>query len=380
VIRAFGLEQWSRKIFSGKNARLCASARRYGFLSALIEHSSVVGIIILQVIVLGIGAYMTWQGSITIGTLAAFQAIFLSMSTYLTWVTQYMPQIIQAAGSVERLEEIMREVPEVADAPDAVPLPGFARNIRLNNVTFGYTPAANNLENVSITIKRGERVAFVGASGSGKSTILNLVMRFYDPQAGSVTIDGIDVRHITQASLRARMGVVFQESFLFNLTIRENLRLGRADATDAEIEAAARAAEIHEAIMEMPQGYDTMVGERGGTLSGGQRQRLAIARALLNDPEILILDEATSALDPVTEEAISATLEQVGRSRTVLMVSHRLASVRHMDRIVVLDHGRIIEQGRHDELMKKDGLYVELWRKQGGFSTRADGSEAKMSV
>lgn len=380
VIRAFRLEQWSRKIFSGKNAQLCASTRRYGFLSALIEHSSVVGIIILQVIVLGIGAYMAWQGSITIGSLAAFQTIFLSMSTYLTWVTQYMPQIIQAAGSVERLEEIMREVPEVADAPDAFPLPGFVRDIRLNNVTFGYTPAAQSLENVSIAIKRGERVAFVGASGSGKSTILNLVMRFYDPQAGSVTVDGIDVRKVTQASLRACMGVVFQESFLFNLSIRENLRLGRADATDAEVETAARAAEIHEAIMEMPQRYDTMVGERGGTLSGGQRQRLAIARALLNDPEILILDEATSALDPVTEEAISATLEQVGRSRTVLMVSHRLVSVCKMDRIVVLDHGRIIEQGRHDELIKKDGFYARLWLKQGGSSMSEDGSEAKASV
>jgi ATP-binding cassette subfamily B protein len=377
VIRAFRLEQWSRQIFSEKNAQLCASTRRYGFLSALIEHSSVVGIIILQVIVLGIGAYMAWQGSITIGTLAAFQSIFLAMSTYLSWVTQYMPQIIQAAGSVERLEEIIREVPEVADAPDAFPLPGFATDIRLNNVTFGYTPAMHNLENVSITINRGERVAFVGASGSGKSTILNLVMRFYDPQAGSVTIDGIDVRQITQESLRARIGVVFQESFLFKLSIRENLRLGQANATDAEVEVAARAAEIHEAIMEMPQRYDTMVGERGGTLSGGQRQRLAIARALLNDPEILILDEATSALDPVTEEAISKTLEQVGRSHTVLMVSHRLTSVRHMDRIVVLDHGRIIEQGRHDELMKIDGLYARLWRQQGGFSTSEDGSEVE---
>jgi ATP-binding cassette, subfamily B, bacterial len=372
VIRAFRLEQWSRKIFSGKNAQLCASTRRYGFLSALIEHISVVGIIILQVIVLGIGAYMAWQGSITIGSLAAFQTIFLAMSTYLTWVTQYMPQIIQAAGSVARLKEIMREVPEVADAPDAFPLPGFAGDIRLNNVTFGYTQAAKSLENVSITIKRGERVAFVGASGSGKSTILNLVMRFYDPQAGSVTIDGIDVRQVTQASLRAHLGVVFQESFLFNLSIRENLRLGRADATDAEIEAAARAAGIHQTIMEMPKEYDTMVGERGGTLSGGQRQRLAIARALLNDPEILILDEATSALDPGTEEAVSATLEQVGRSRTVLMVSHRLRSVRHMDRIVVLDHGQIVEQGCHDELINQDGCYARLWLKQGGASNRTE--------
>jgi ATP-binding cassette subfamily B protein len=380
VIRAFRLEPWSHRVFAGKNAQLCASTRRYGFLSALIEHSSTMGLIILQVIVLGLGAFMVWKESITIGGLAAFQAIFLAMSTYLGWVTQYMPQIIQAAGSMERLMEIVREVPEVADAPDAGVLSRFTTDIRLNNVTFGYTQAARTLEDVSITVKRGERVALVGASGSGKSTILSLVMRFYDPQEGSVTIDGIDVRTVTQESLRARMGVVFQESFLFNLSIRENLRLGCPGATDDKVEAAARAAEMHETIMEMPNRYDTLVGEHGGTLSGGQRQRLAIARALLGNPEILILDEATSALDPLTEEAVNATLERVGRSRTVLMVSHRLASIKNMDRIIVLDHGRVCEEGSHEELLYKDGIYAGMWRKQGGFSMSEDGFEAIVSA
>lgn len=380
VIRAFRLECWSRGVFHNKNTLLCASTRRYGFLSALVEHCSLVGLIILQVIVLGVGAYMAWHGAITIGALAAFQTIFLAMSTNLSYVTQYMPPIIQAAGSVERIAEIMREVPEVADAPNARPLPGFNTDIRLNHVNFGYTSAVQNLRNVSITVKHGERVAFVGSSGSGKSTILNLVMRFYDPQEGSVTIDGVDIQTVTQSSLRKLMGVVFQESFLFNLTIRDNLRLGRPNATDAEIETAARAAEIHDTIMEFPQGYDTMVGERGGTLSGGQRQRLAIARALLNNPEILILDEATSALDPVTEEAINATLEKVGKSRTVLMVSHRLAAVRNMDKIVVLDHGEVREEGSHEELLERDGIYAHLWSKQGGFSMSEDGLEVTVTA
>lgn len=379
VIRAFRLEKWSRKVFHGKNTQLCASTRQYGFLSALIEHISLVGIIILQVIVLGIGSYMAWHGKITIGGLAAFQTIFFAMSTNLSYVTQYMPQIIQAAGSVERIEEITQEVPEVADMPNAKPLPGFNKEICLNNIMFGYNNNTKNLENISVTIKHGERVAFVGSSGSGKSTILNLVMRFYDPQKGSITIDGTDIRTVTQESLREKMGVVFQESFLFNLSIKENLRLGRPDATDAEVEAAAQAAEIHNAIMEMPLKYDTLIGERGGMLSGGQRQRLAIARALINNPEILILDEATSALDPVTEEAINTTLERIGKSRTVLMVSHRLASVRNMDRIVVLDHGKIIEEGTHEELLKKNGTYAKLWSKQGGFSLSKDGLDVVVS-
>ncbi len=380
VIRAFRLETWAHNIFNQKNLKLCASTRIYGFYSALIEHISIMGLIILQVIVLGIGAYMVYKGSITIGDLAAFQTMFLGMSTYLSYIPQYVPNVIQAAGSMERIEEIIREVPEVADAPNAIKLPSFNKEIEFNNVNFNYDTGTKILDDVSLKIKHNEKVAFVGSSGSGKSTILNLVMRFYDPQQGTVTIDGVDIKTVTQESLRAKMGVVFQESFLFNMTIKENLLLAKPDATDLEIEEAAKGAEIHNTIMEMPQGYNTMVGERGGTLSGGQRQRLAIARALLNKPEILILDEATSALDPVTEQAINATLEQVGKSRTVLMVSHRLASVQKMDWIVVLDHGRICEQGTHNELLQKNGVYAKLWQKQGGFILSDDGLDAKVTI
>ncbi len=366
VVRAFGLQAWSRRVFSGRNMRLCASTSRYGFLSALIEHISLVGIVIMQVIVLGVGAFMAWQGQITIGSLTAFQAIFMSMSTNLSYVTQFMPNLIQASSSITRLDEIVGEVPDVDDVPDALPLSGFKNEIRFTNLSFGYTASAYNLEDISFVVRRGQRVAFVGGSGSGKSTILKLIMRFYDPQKGSVTVDGLDIRSVTQSSLRRLMGVVFQDNFLFNLSIRENLRLSRSSVTDAEIEAAAKDAEIHESILEMPCGYDTPVGERGGMLSGGQRQRMAIARALLNNPEILILDEATSALDPMTEEAINETLERVGRTRTVIMVSHRLDAVKGMDRIIVLDHGRIVEEGRHEELLSKNGLYAGLWRKQAG--------------
>jgi ATP-binding cassette subfamily B protein len=207
-------------------------------------------------------------------------------------------------------------------------------------------------------------VAIVGPSGSGKSTLLNLLTRFYDVDAGQITLDGYDIREVTQASLRTHMGVVFQESFLFDTTIRENLRLARPTATDDEIETAARAAEIHTWIMGLPQGYDTMAGAAGGQLSGGQRQRLALARALLRDPALLLLDEPTSALDATTEAAISATLAQLARERTVIMSTHRLAAVVNADRIFVLEAGHLVEVGTHAELLARRGLYYDLWQKQ----------------
>src|SRR5262249_21204283 len=225
-----------------------------------------------------------------------------------------------------------------------------------------------------------EQVAFVGASGSGKSTMLSLILRFYDPQRGRVVLDGRALPEVTQESLRAQIGVVFQEPFLFNVSVRENIRLGRPVASDKEVEEAARAAEMHDILAALPQGYDTPAGERGGRFSGGQRQRIALARALIADPSILLLDEATSALDPATETSINATLERVGRGRTGISASHRLAHATRADRICVFDGGHLVEAGRHDELLRRDGAYRKLWDKQAGFTVSEEGDRAEVGV
>ena len=223
------------------------------------------------------GAYMAFHDKLSIGSLASFQALFVNFSYSLTCLTQFYPTLIQAGAGMQRIQELLDEKPGVVDPPDARPLPRLSQEIRFNGVKFGYSPAQLNLDDVNFTIRAGESVAFVGPSGSGKSTVLTLLTRFYEPDAGAVAFDGHDVRAASQDSLRGQLGIVFQESILFNTTIRENIRIGKADATDAEIEAAARAAEIHDLIMGMAEGYDTPVGERGGRLSGGQRQRIAIA-------------------------------------------------------------------------------------------------------
>ena len=257
----------------------------------------------------------------------------------------------------------------------------ISREIAFQDVTFGYNETETNLTNINLRIPHGSYVAFVGASGSGKSTIIKLIMRFYDPRTGAITIDGKNIRSVTQQSLRAQMGIVFQENMLFNLSVRENIRLGNLEATDAEIEQAAKAAGIHDVIMNLPQGYDTFVGEGGGFLSGGQRQRLAIARALLRNPRILLLDEATSFLDPANETAINQTIRNIARTRTVISVTHRLSSVQEADKIFVLDKGRIIEQGTHKELLNQEGSrYRDLWQNQTGFILSEDGMNAEITV
>jgi ATP-binding cassette subfamily B protein len=377
VVKAFGFQHILAEQMQRQLASLAEVSTRAFFLKGLVATSSLLSVLFIQLLVAGVGAWLVASGALSVGTLIAFLGLLsvVGRNAY-ELAKRVLPDVVAASGGVQRLEELLNEVPALCNAPGAMTLPRPVQSIRFDDVVFGYNGQAAALNGVTLHIPVGQFVAFVGPSGSGKSTLLNLLMRFYDSTAGQITIDGYDTRRVTQESLREHMGVVFQDTFLFDTTIRENLRFARPDATDEEIEQAARAAEMHAAIASLPYGYDTMVGAAGGELSGGQRQRLAIARALLRDPAILLLDEPTSALDAATEAAIGATLERLARERTVIMATHRLASVVNADRIFVLDGGRLVESGTHAELLAQQGLYSQLWHKPHGASGSANGRGA----
>ena len=365
VIKAFTLQ---RKVFGWFVLRNDEARRRIAlatFLSTMVERTVTVSVLLLHLVVLAIGAYLATKGQITIGTFVTFESAFWEVSYNIAHVMHFIPVSIQSAAAIRHIQELLDEPTRGADRPAAPDLPRITHDITFDRVTFQYEGSTTPvLDNLSLKLDAGKRIAIVGPSGSGKSTLLNLILRLYVPDEGRVTIDGVDIRKVTKESLRRSMAVVFQENMLFNMSIRENIRLGKEGGTDAEVEEAARKAEIHRYIMSLPQKYDTPVGERGDTLSGGQRQRIAIARAIIRNPSVLLLDEATSALDQTTEAAINRTLLKVAKGRTMIWSTHRLTSVVEMDEIIVISGGRAIERGSHAELLARNGVYRRLWDDQ----------------
>ncbi|MDD7451540.1 MAG: ATP-binding cassette domain-containing protein, partial [Treponema sp.] len=293
--------------------------------------------------------------------LVTFNMYVASVQSPIRKLTQFTEQFTQGMAGFQRFRAIMHEEPDVTDAPDAQPLTDVRGDIAFNDVTFTYDQNKDEvLEHVNLHIRPGEMLALVGPSGGGKSTLCQLIPRFYEVTSGSVTIDGHDVRHVKLADLRGSIGIVQQDVFLFAGTILDNIRYGRRDATMEEVIEAAKLAEIHEDILHMPDGYNTLVGERGVMLSGGQKQRVSIARIFLKNPRVLILDEATSALDTATERKIQAAFDRLARGRTTLVIAHRLSTIRNADEIVVIGEHGILERGTHRELVAQGGVYAEL--------------------
>jgi ATP-binding cassette, subfamily B, bacterial len=320
------------------------------------------------VLVLWLGARAVLDGSMTAGELSQFVLYAVMVASGIGALSEVWGDVQRAAGATERLMELLAAKPDIVVPANPVPLPPPRGEISIEHVTFFYPsrPDHPSLADVTLDVRSGETVAVVGPSGAGKSTLFQLLLRFYDPQQGRVLVDGVDIRQADPESVRARIGIVPQDTVIFSADAMENIRYGRADATDAEVQAAARAAIAEEFIERLPEGHRTFLGERGVRLSGGQRQRIAIARAILKNPPVLLLDEATSALDAESERQVQAALENLMQNRTTLVIAHRLATVRKASRIIVLDDGRIVATGTHDSLVAEDGLYARLAALQFG--------------
>ena len=364
VIQAFGQERHELDRFTQRSTRYyeerVKGIRYWATFFPAIRFVASLG----MAIVLGVGAYRVFNGALTLGGLVAFISYVASFYDPIHRLVQTDNTVQQAIAAGERVFELLDTVPEIEDAPDATELPTIQGAIAFEGVSFRYGTGEEVLRDVSFQMQPGQVVALVGPSGAGKTSIANLIPRFYDPVSGRVTVEGRDVREIKLASLRRQVAVVLQDTFLFNGTVRDNVVYGQPDAGEDEMIAAAKAAYAHEFIVNLPQGYETEIGERGVKLSGGQKQRLALARAILTDPRILILDEATSSVDAEAEYLIQQALEKVLEGRTALVIAHRLSTIRHADKIIALEDGRIVEVGDHRQLLARGGLYSQMYRRQ----------------
>jgi subfamily B ATP-binding cassette protein MsbA len=377
IIQAFGLESLVDELFGRVNRAVFRTSVRTARLRALNVPVAGLVLIVGATVALAVGGNEIIAGRVGGSDLITFLFAMVLLGTNVAKVTKLNLLVQQAAAPCARIWEIIDTESTLTDAPDAVELTDVQGRITFRDVRFAYAPdSAPVLTDINLEIPPGEVVAIAGPSGAGKSTLANLVPRLYDVSSGAILVDGHDVRSVTRASLRHSLGIVPQETVLFATTIRENIAYGRPDATLEQITVAAEAAQAHEFISTLPQGYDTDIGEGGVKLSGGQRQRIAIARALLRDPRILILDEATSSLDAESESAVQAAIGKLLEGRTALIIAHRLSTIRNADRILVLDRGRIVEQGTHDELMAAGGLYRTLYETQLREETRAEKTEA----
>jgi ATP-binding cassette subfamily B protein len=373
TIKSFTTEEYERDRIDDESDEYRQANKRAIKLSAAFSPLIRMVIVIGFVATLVYGGKLTVEGTLAVGTYSVLVFLTQRLLWPLTRLGQTFDLYQRAMASTNRVLNLLEKPINIDDGDEHVDVDTVDGEIVFDDVTFAYPGREPILDNFSLTIPAGATVGIVGSTGSGKTTLINLLLRFYDPQEGRITIDGRDISEVELESLRQAIGLVSQNVFLFHGSVRENVEYGTFDASDAMIRRAAESAEATEFIDEMPDDFDTVVGERGQTLSGGQRQRLSIARAVLKDPPILVLDEATSAVDNETEAAIQRSLEHITEARTTLVVAHRLSTIRHADKIVVMRHGKIAEEGRHDELVELDGIYANLWKVQTGekVSTRA---------
>ena len=364
VVQAFSHEDESLRQFDEINDRLTAATMRATFFSSMTNPSTRIIYNIIYACVGFTGALSAVAGAITVGGLSCFLSYANQYAKPFNEITGVVTELQNALACAARVFELIDEPAETPDALDAKKLEAVSGSVELQNVAFSYTPEQHLIEDLNLSVKPGQRIAIVGPTGCGKTTLINLLMRFYDVRDGSISVDGSEIRSVTRESLRRQYGMVLQDTWLKTASVRENIRLAKPDATDAEVEAAARMAHADSFIRRLPEGYDTVLSDTGGALSAGQRQLLCIARVMLCLPPMLILDEATSSIDTRTEAHIQQAFDTMMQGRTSFVVAHRLSTIREADVILVMKDGHIIEQGRHEDLLAKNGFYANLYHSQ----------------